>query len=780
MVDVQPAGASMWVPCLVFAHLFSAYWLAKALARLAPELWSKAVGRVAFWRARSAPIGALPRPSSGEIWREHHHVGPTLLLEWDGLGCSYNTASGLKTVLQDVSGVARPYEMLALMGPSGAGKSTLLDILAARKSVGRLMGSVAVNGVARGANFARHVSYVPQEDTFLPTMTVGETCSLHAALTLPRGTPQEHTAARIDEVLAAMGMLHARDTLVGGVLPGGLCLRGLSGGERKRVSIAVGILAAPSIIFLDEPTSGLDSCSALSVVEHLRDRARDSGLTIVASIHQPRAAVWAAFDSCCLLSGGLLMYAGECDRVVSWFESVGMGPWRSDVHGTACDWVMDLVNVGFVHKPQLGGGNTITTREELVSAAARFSAHYRASRGAHASEAGAVPAAAKVNAPVAQLLAALSLPKPSSGGGALVVATAGGCKAGTPDVVLKHTVAVDVESTSPVSGGSGGGSKAGLPDKRRRPSWLATFRALVWREMLGTVRNPADVAGRMLLFAYMGVVCGLVFWRMGDGDGVDGVRNRINVLFIMSLQFLLMPYVYMSLYAADKRHYTADISARLYTPGAYYAAKSLAVLPFILANVLVCTFVSYGMTGLRLTTQAVAVNGAASVLLYLIAQQLQSMASIVMPNEDASFLVTIVWSAFNMYFSNFIIRFADMRHKWLSAFRYVSAVNFAYSAYLKAEFGGATFGCAGGLVQGDFIQTIRALLPATPQLRGSMVERALTSPGEGCVMEADAVLGYFGMTSPSWVYLLGLLAYLLVVHVGTFCGLLLLARKERR
>lgn len=103
-----------------------------------------------------------------------------------------------------------------------------------------------------------------------------------------------------------------------------------------------------------EPTSGLDSCSALSVVEHLRDRARDSGLTIVASIHQPRAAVWAAFDRCCLLSGGMLLYAGECGALVPWFESLGCGPWRADVHGTSCDWVMDLVNVGFAGKTQVG------------------------------------------------------------------------------------------------------------------------------------------------------------------------------------------------------------------------------------------------------------------------------------------------------------------------------------------------------------------------------------------------------------------------------------------
>ena len=101
------------------------------------------------------------------------------------------------------------------MGPSGAGKSTLLDILAARKSVGRLTGSVLVNGVPRGVSFARHTSYVPQEDSFLPTMTVAETLALHAALTLPRGTDRRTMGARTDEVLAAMGMLHARDTLVG-------------------------------------------------------------------------------------------------------------------------------------------------------------------------------------------------------------------------------------------------------------------------------------------------------------------------------------------------------------------------------------------------------------------------------------------------------------------------------------------------------------------------------------------------------------------------------------
>jgi ATP-binding cassette subfamily G (WHITE) protein 2 len=90
-----------------------------------------------------------------------------------------------------------------------------------------------------------------QEDNLTPQMNVVETCQLYCALTLPRGTPVPDAAARIDEVLRAMGMSHARDRLVGGVLPGGLLLRGLSGGERKRLWVAVGILATPSIVFLD-------------------------------------------------------------------------------------------------------------------------------------------------------------------------------------------------------------------------------------------------------------------------------------------------------------------------------------------------------------------------------------------------------------------------------------------------------------------------------------------------------------------------------------------------
>jgi ATP-binding cassette subfamily G (WHITE) protein 2 len=153
----------------------------------------------------------------------------------------------------------------ALLGPSGAGKSTLMDILAQRKSVGALTGQLLVGGRPAGRAFMRRTAYVPQDDNFVPTMTAMEIMRFYSNVVLPESMGRAARQRRVEEVLAALGLRAAHRTLVGGVLPGGLLLRGLSGGERKRLSVAAGVLAAPSVLFLDEPTSGLDSFAALTV-----------------------------------------------------------------------------------------------------------------------------------------------------------------------------------------------------------------------------------------------------------------------------------------------------------------------------------------------------------------------------------------------------------------------------------------------------------------------------------------------------------------------------------
>jgi ABC-type multidrug transport system ATPase subunit len=168
-----------------------------------------------------------------------------------------------------------------------------------------------------------------QEDNFVATMTVSETMNFYADIILPKTFDKLERRARVDEVLSAMGLKHKAKTMVGGTLPGGLMLRGLSGGERKRLSIAAGILAAPSIVFLDEPTSGLDSFAALTVMGHLKRMARDNGHVVIASIHQPRSAIWSMFDRvsgrqrlCSASQDAVLMHTRSCllikPRAVWW------------------------------------------------------------------------------------------------------------------------------------------------------------------------------------------------------------------------------------------------------------------------------------------------------------------------------------------------------------------------------------------------------------------------------------------------------------------------------
>lgn len=149
--------------------------------------------------------------------------------------------------------------------------------------------------------------------------------------------------------------------------------------------------------------------------------------------------------------------------------------------------------------------------------------------------------------------------------------------------------------------------------------FVVCCRVLLWREFLSITRNPADVAGRCLIFCWLAIFVGLIYYNLPNT--VDSLRSRLNVLFVEPVILLLLPYVYMSLYTADKQYYIADSSAKLYHPSAYYVAKQMAVMPFAILNVLLFSFTLYGLAGLRHQGAAVGMNGLMSVLMYLIAAQ---------------------------------------------------------------------------------------------------------------------------------------------------------------
>ncbi|XP_019100820.1 PREDICTED: ABC transporter G family member 31-like [Camelina sativa] len=194
-------------------------------------------------------------------------------------------------LLSNVSGVFSPGVLTALVGSSGAGKTTLMDVLAGRKTGGYIEGDIRISGHPKEQRtFARISGYVEQNDIHSPQVTVEESLWFSASLRLPKEISKEKKKEFVEEVMRLVELDTLRYALVG--LPG---TTGLSTEQRKRLTIAVELVANPSIIFMDEPTSGLDARAAAIVMRTVRNTV-DTGRTVVCTIHQPSIDIFEAFD----------------------------------------------------------------------------------------------------------------------------------------------------------------------------------------------------------------------------------------------------------------------------------------------------------------------------------------------------------------------------------------------------------------------------------------------------------------------------------------------------
>ncbi|KAL4901105.1 hypothetical protein BDW74DRAFT_182201 [Aspergillus multicolor] len=211
-----------------------------------------------------------------------------------------------------------------IMGASGSGKTTFLTALTGRlitssQSLRDSCGWVTVNGhLVDSADLRGLVSYVPQEDShLLPTLTVRETLFFAAELRCPSFHPHE-LRHRVEDLINRFGLQSCANTLVGSSF-----IKGISGGEKRRLSIACEVVARPNVLVLDEPTSGLDSLTALSIIKILHELSLE-GCIIILSIHQPSSAMWKLFSTCLLLNpDGNTVYSGGGDQMLSYFRSLG-------------------------------------------------------------------------------------------------------------------------------------------------------------------------------------------------------------------------------------------------------------------------------------------------------------------------------------------------------------------------------------------------------------------------------------------------------------------------
>ncbi|GLT70614.1 hypothetical protein SLA2020_426820 [Shorea laevis] len=225
-------------------------------------------------------------------------------------------------LLVNVTGAFRPGVLTALVGVSGAGKTTLMDVLAGRKTGGTIEGDIYISGYPkRQENFARISGYCEQNDIHSPCLTVLESLLFSAWLRLPSDIDFDTQRAFVEEVMELVELTPLSGALVG--LPG---IDGLSTEQRKRLTIAVELVANPSIVFMDEPTSGLDARAAAIVMRTVRNIV-NTGRTIVCTIHQPSIDIFESFDELLFMKrGGELIYAGplgpKSSELIKYFEAV--------------------------------------------------------------------------------------------------------------------------------------------------------------------------------------------------------------------------------------------------------------------------------------------------------------------------------------------------------------------------------------------------------------------------------------------------------------------------
>ncbi|KAH7442728.1 hypothetical protein KP509_03G101300 [Ceratopteris richardii] len=286
-----------------------------------------------------ATSGALVRASAGECMSDFIHRGtsggawsappslfgegepskpPRVFLSWRDVSVKVRMPLGKsRWLLYEVSGYAEPGSLVAMMGASGSGKTTLLNALAGRLGNAVMeRGEVLLNGKNQRLAYG-NLAYVMQDDALIPTLSVFETMMYAAHLQLPPHMSTYDKQVRVHRVIRDMGLQRCVNTRIGGWHQ-----RGLSGGEKRRLSIAIETIKQPALLFLDEPTSGLDSAASIHVVKRLKALAK-TGRTVVMSIHQPSSESFEMIDFLTLLSHGRTVFFGARAETKKFYDSAG-------------------------------------------------------------------------------------------------------------------------------------------------------------------------------------------------------------------------------------------------------------------------------------------------------------------------------------------------------------------------------------------------------------------------------------------------------------------------
>ncbi|KAI9312395.1 ABC-2 type transporter [Dichotomocladium elegans] len=653
-------------------------------------------GIVSFLAKKSTGTGQyiqLADDEAGKLMAEHTPAN----LIFDCI--SYKV--GKLQILNGITGMVRPGEVLAIMGPSGSGKTSLLDILAKRPKTGTVSGDVYVNGhVLTSSEYKRLLGYVDQEDTMIPTLTVYETILYSALLRLPRSMSIPAKKFRVMEVMQELGIDNIKDSKIG--QPGD---RSISGGERRRVAIACELVTSPSILFLDEPTSGLDAYNAYNVVESLVTLAKDYNRTIVFTIHQPRSNIVTLFDHLLVLSKGSTIYSGPQPRVQSYFRSIGypcppgfniadylidltMQP--ADPHPTQADPTSVAVTPVAALAPTASSGSLLGPSNDI------YGDDLENTSEQWASELGARQERLRRER-ILKKRQALTRPEVVIDGessengnreneqnGDVLAAHINRLVVAYDKSAIALSVRDEVErilataQTTPEDIEEGAAPPPPKPViTHERPGYITQFRILADRTFKNLYRNPMLMFAHYTIAVVLALICGGLFYQVSNT--IAGFQNRMGLFFFYEALLGFMCLTSLQVFSNERILFVRERANGYYSPGTYFLSKVLFdIIPLRVVPPLMMGLISYYMVGL--------VEGVDSFLKFLLVLVLFNLTAaalclaigVVFKNLSMANLLCCMVILFSMLFAGLLLN----KGNWL---KHLSFFNYALEALLVNE-----------------------------------------------------------------------------------------------
>ncbi|XP_054786581.1 ABC transporter G family member 6-like [Prosopis cineraria] len=541
-------------------------------------------------------------------------------------------APDTKTLLNDISGEARDGEILAIIGASGSGKSTLIDALANRIAKGSLKGSVKLNGEALESRLLKSISaYVMQDDLLFPMLTVEETLMFAAEFRLPHRLSKSKKKKRVQALIDQLDLRNAAKTIIGDEGH-----RGVSGGERRRVSIGIDIIHDPIILFLDEPTSGLDSTSAFTVVKILQKIAQ-TGSIVVTSIHQPSSRILGLVDRMIFLSHGEIMFNGSPTQLPLFFAEFEH-PIPENENQT--EFALDLIR-------ELEEGSSSGTHR-LVE----FNKSWQIKKqtGSNSTE--------------GEYHHGLSLKeaiKTSISRGKLVSGITKRTDSDNNNAIIRSTSKVPTFA-NPL---------------------LIEVAKLSIRSCTNSRRVPEVFRTRLAIVLITGSLLASVFWHLDDSP--KGAQERLSFFaFAMSSTFYTTAEA-LPVFLQDRYIFMKETSHNTYRISSYIVSHALVSLPSLLVLSLAFAATTFWAVGLE--------GGWFGFLFYFLfilasfwaGNSFVSFLSGVLPHVMVGYTIVVKSLAYFLLFSGFFINRDRIPVYWIW-FHYLSLVKYPYEAVMQNEF----------------------------------------------------------------------------------------------